>query len=63
MQTISYISQSKIDDNLPKPVSLKIGSVIIPENNQEMPEKENATISKPQSNPYGGIIVDEDSSA
>ena len=51
---------ANIDDKLPKPVSLEIGSISIPETIEETTEKSHKTIPKPPSNPYGGIVIDDD---
>ena len=56
------MNEANIDDKLPKPISLNIGSVSIPEKIEETTENSNKTIPKSPSNPYGGIIIDDSES-
>jgi len=60
MSKLSSMNGANIDDKLPKPVSLDIGSISIPETIEETTEKSPKTIPKPPSNPYGVIIIDDD---
>jgi hypothetical protein len=62
MSRLSSMNEANIDDKLPKPISLDIGSVSIPEKIEETTEKSIKTIPKPPSNPYGGIIIDDSES-